>query len=328
MPSFLDFVFTFRNTENPLSTAMFRFEDRTETPSRLQHAFNIMAPEKERPESSNWFIRQTAVYHSFNVTQGKSLWIIVKGNRVIRDRITSSSPSASNKTQKQQQFEFALQTHLLILEWCTENWALYLDDLEERARKHAAAIKLAPVETLARKPPLLTPAPFRGPLPRRSSTGAGPQPIGIRGKIRSNLSRISSGFSGHYHQQQAGGGSELREMAKDPDEDEERLDKLFTFDDLQRMRHATDEMERASLILGEDMRILSALKERYSRLAEGSIASSDASVIDFCRQLEVLEGDLQSHAARVHLLLRSMERNEDMVSTIRDTRPSVLATSG
>ncbi|KAK4443752.1 hypothetical protein QBC34DRAFT_416496 [Podospora aff. communis PSN243] len=316
MPSFLDFVFTFRNTENPPSTAMFRFEDRAETPFRRQHAFNIMAPEKERPESSNWLIRQTAVYHSYDVMEGKSMWIIVKGNRVIRDRITSSCPSVSKKSQKQQQFEFTLQTHLLILEWCTENWALYLDDLEERARKHAAAIKLAPVETLARKPPLPTAAPFRGPPPRRSSAGAGPQPIGIRGKIRSNLSRISSGFSGHYHPQPAGAGFELGDGVKDAEEDEERLDKLFTFDDLQKMRHATDEMERASLILGEDMRILSALKERYSRLAEAGIASSDASVLDFCRQLEVLEGDLQSHAARVHLLLRSMERNEEMFQGI------------
>ncbi|KAK0622341.1 hypothetical protein B0T14DRAFT_426565, partial [Immersiella caudata] len=315
MPSFLDFVFEFRNTESPLTTAMFRFEDRIETSSQIQHAFSIMAPEKERPDSSSWLIRRVAAYHSFDTTKGKSVWIIVKGNKVIRDRIGSSSPTVSKKTQKQRQSEFALSTHLLILEWCTENWALYLDDLEDRGRKHAAAIKLAPVETLARKPPLPTAAPLRSPPPRRSSAGVGPQPIGIRGKIRSNLSRISSGFSGHYHQQ-GGAGIELSERASDLDHDEERLDKIFKFDDLQRMRHVTDEAERASLILDENRRIVSTLKERYSRFAGNNIASSGSSVLDFCQQLAVLEGDLESHAARVHLLLRSMERNEEMFQGI------------
>jgi hypothetical protein len=317
MPSFLDFVFEFRNKEKVSTTAMFRFEDRIGSPTRIQHAFSIMAPEQERSETGAWLIRPLAAYHSFDATKGKSVWIVVKGNRVVRDRITSSSPEKDHKTPKEQQFDFALTTHLLLLQWCTENWAPYLDELEERGRKHAAAIKLAPVEALARKPPRPTAAPLRGPLPRRSSTGGGPQPLGIRGKIRSNLSRISSGFSGHYHQQSNSVGLELGEKAKDFDDgDDERLDKIFTFDDLQSMRHVTDEAEQASLILGENRRIVSTLKERYSRLVGNLIVPCESAVLDFCQQLAALEGDLDSHTARVELLLRIMMRNEEMVSII------------
>jgi len=318
MPSFLDFCFELRNREKALTTAMFRFEDRIESPARIQHAFSIMAPEQDGREPGSWLVRRVVAYHSFDAVQGKSIWIVVKGNLIVRNRIASSWPDldTDRKSQKGQQFDFALATHLLILEWCTENWAQYIDNMEERERKHAVAIKLAPVETLARKPPLPTEAPLRGPL-RRSSTGGGPQPLGFAGKIRSNLSRIASGLSGHHHQQHGGGaGMNLSEGAQNFDrDDDERLDKMFTFDDLQSMRHVTDQAEEASMILGENRRIVSTLKERYGRLVGSDIASGNSALLSFFQQLAVLEGDLDSHAARVQLLLRSMVRNEEMVST-------------
>jgi len=314
MPTFLDFVFEFRNTEKALTTAMFRFEDQLESPPRIQHAFSLMAPEEDRLDSDIWVIRRVAAYHSFEVDQGKSLWIVVKGNKVIRDRITSYSPEKTSRPRKTQQFEFALRTHVLILEWCVEHWARYIEHLEDRGRKHAAAVKLAPVEALSRKIPRPSSAPIRSPPPRRSSTAVSTQPLGIRGRIRSNISRVASGLSGHHQLNPAG--IPLVGVPKDAGGDEERLDKVFTFDDLQSMRHVTDEAEQAVMILAENRRIVSTLKERYVRLAEGSLFPLKSAALDFCQQLAVFEGDLDSHAARVQLLLRGQERNEEMFQGI------------
>lgn len=314
MPTFLDFCFEFRNTEKVLTTATFRFEDQLQLPTRIQHAFSLMAPEEEKPRSDDWLIRRVVAYHSFDVDQGKALWIIVKGNKIVRDRIISTSPEKTAQPQKKQQLDFALRTHVLILEWCCENWACYIEHLEDRGRKHAAAIKLAPVEALSRKTPKPSSAPIRSPPPRRSSTGVSTQPLGIRGRIRSNLSRVASGLSGNYPP--INPGIPLGGLPTDTDVDEERLDKVFTFDDLQSMRHVTDEAEKAAMILAENRRIVSTLKERYNRLAESILLPFKSAVLDFCQQLAVLEGDLDSHAARVQLLLRGQERNEEMFQGI------------
>lgn len=336
MPAFLDFCLEFKNKEKPTTTTVFRFEDHLSThqPSsspRIQHAFNIIAPEEDKRHSNyHWLIRHTTVYHSFDLARAQSAWIIIKGNRVVRDRVTSSGESldlnGADTKQKEAiaQFAFALSSHIQILEWCTEGWNGYIDSLEEKIRKHATSIRLAPVEALARKPPRRATRPG----PRATTTGFshyssnGPQHIGIGGRIRSNLSRIASGFSGHTRTAPA---DDLPMDEKVADEDDEQLDQIFTFDDLQRIRQVTDEAEQAGMIIKENRRIIKTVQDRYRDLVRSyhSFSGSchidsnsfEALILNFCQQLDVFQGDLDSYEARVKLLLASLVRNEEMVST-------------
>lgn len=340
MPSFLDFCFELKNKEKAAITTMFRFEDHLtgvqhqplRTPcfeQRMQHAFNIMAPEQSPPgEDGNrsWVIRHTTLYHSFDIAQGKSAWIIIKGNKLIRDRITSSEEfldhSMTQKGKQAAQFASTLSTHLLILEWCAENWGSYIDLLEHKATRHAAVIKLAPVEALSRKPPKQSKMPQPPPEPR---------PLGIGEKIRSNLSRIASGLSTHQRQNSGlaqtnpsqPGEKRKSEAISEEAEEDENLDEHFSFDDLQSIRQITDEAEQASMIINENRRVISALEDRYSDLSRhksiGIFAELDQDRFDlmlssFCGQLAVLQRDFDSHDARLQLLLRGLERNEEMVS--------------
>ncbi|KAM7185598.1 hypothetical protein V8F20_011732 [Naviculisporaceae sp. PSN 640] len=348
MPSFLDFCFEFKNKENPTVSTMFRFEDQLsphskDAPLRMQHAFNIVAPEKDNRHDNEhpWHIRHTTAYHSFNFTEARSTWITVKANRVIRERIISTGESLGFKgtdmhQQAKAQFTYSLFTHIQILEWCTEGWGGYIAYLEERVRKHATAIKLAPVEALSRKAPRRKSRPPLAPGP--AATGFShyssnePQPSGIGGRIRSNLSRMASGFSGHsrittvtepHHPLGVPLGEEAAEG-----EDEEQLDGIFRFDDLQRIRQVTDDAEQAGMIIRENLRILGTIRERYrdlfSSLQKGHLGSAcnidtlpyEDLLIDFCRQLSVLQGDLESYDSRVQVLLRSLERNEEMFQGI------------
>ncbi|KAK3331440.1 hypothetical protein B0H66DRAFT_467908, partial [Apodospora peruviana] len=354
MPAVLDFCFEARNKEKPTTTAMFRFEDISHSPGgcnpRIQHAFNILAPEQQQYQSHpgdsadksptyQWQIRPTATYHSFDMADAKSVWLVIKGNKVIRDRVTSSGASlkleSADTKQKQAnaKFAFSLAIHLLILEWCTENWSPYTDNLEQRVRKHADAIKLAPVEDLSKKPPRRIPRPVMlRSIPTgfssysRTSTGprgtGPPQHIGVGGRIRSNLSRIASGLSGHSLRESVDDGV----LSEKIDKDEEQLNKIFSFDDLQTIRHVTDETELASLTINENRRIVATLLERYTTLIRSyedfrdktDIEKSffESSILNFCQQLSILQGDLDSHEARLQLLLRSLDRNEEMFKGI------------
>ncbi|KAK4213744.1 hypothetical protein QBC37DRAFT_168747 [Rhypophila decipiens] len=353
MPSFLDFCFEFKSKENPTTSTMFRFEDHYFVPDgatgnpRIQHAFNIIGPEEDRRHDSlnPWPIRHTSLYHSFDLAQARSAWIAIKGNRVVRERLTSTGKSLQHELSRahtaQEQatamFAFSLSTHVQILEWCTEGWSGYIDYLEERVRKHATAIKLAPVEALSRKPPRKKFQPHPGPNPTAtglshfSARSNGPQPLGIGGRIRSNLSRMASGFSGHSRTNTV---TDVHNPTGLPDDktaedDAEQLDSIFAFDDLQRIRQVTDDAEQAGMILKENQRIIVAIQSRYrdlnSALNTGHIntrcnnldlGSIEALVTGFARQLSVFQADLESYEARVQLLLRSLERNEDMFQGI------------
>jgi len=342
MPAFLDFCFEFKNREKAATTSKFRLEDffagatqQQQQPTflrqsakavRMQHAFNVMAPElgpADEDGNRSWMIRHTTVYHSFDITNGRCIWIIIKSNDLIRDRVTSSEePLDHNMTREQKlaaQFASTLANHLLLLEWCTENWASYIDLLEQKATRHAAAIKLAPVEAMSRKPPKKATIP--GPAPE-------PKSLGFAGKIRSNISRVTSGFNTHRRQ------PTNRVQNNDPtspphdklplveDDEDENLDEHFRFDDLQSIRKVTDEAEEARMVISENQRILTAIHKRYSNLArlkdrgvftEFDQGHFESVLSDFCQQLSILQGDLDSLDARLQLLLKGLVRNEEMV---------------
>lgn len=325
---------------------MFRFEDnltprKKDAGLRIQHAFNIIAPEEDRRHDSEnpWNIRHITAYHSFDLTEGRSTWITVQGNRVIRERITSTGESlrfkSTDKPQEQAiaQFTYSLFTHIQILEWCTEGWTGYIGYLEERVRKHASAIKLAPVEAISRKSPRkksrtpLGPTAVAAGVSQYSSSG--PRPLGNGGRIRSTLSRMTSGFSGYPRTttttEPDHSPDDLRVEKSAEGDEEEQLDDLFNFDDLQRIRQVTDDAEQAVMIIKGNLRILGAIRDCYQDLIRSLNKSNVASIynidpapfedsiLDFCRQLSILQGDLESYNARVQLLLRGLERNEEMV---------------
>ena len=81
------------------------------------------------------------------------------------------------------------------------------------------------------------------------------------------------------------------------------------------------------MIINENRRILTTLHQRYRDLAwlkdTGTFMEFDQDRLDsmlsnFCQQLSVLQGDLDSLDARLQLLLKGLERNEETVRS----RPS------
>lgn len=44
----------------------------------------------EKSTSPSWSIRQTAVYHSFNVDTGRALWTNIRGNILMQERISEA----------------------------------------------------------------------------------------------------------------------------------------------------------------------------------------------------------------------------------------------
>ena len=152
MPAFLDLVLPFgRQVEqHDFHYSAFRSVDHLSESNKgfslpklgrsgitIQQSYNLKAVE---PAKSNnewpWSIRQTAIYHSFDLCTGRTVWVIVKGNQAMKKRMMAAqdalSPSGiSPDRTTQEAFSLTLGLQLVSCEWARENWRWFINFLDE-----------------------------------------------------------------------------------------------------------------------------------------------------------------------------------------------------
>ena len=174
-PSFLDFVFPFGLKEEAKDfhfsglkgeyrlasydkTCVLPTLDRSGRDLRFSYNLRSVEPTSRRA-TDPWSIRQCAVYHTFDVENGKMIWIIVKGNKEIQRRVTEvsggSTHSGNPLRSRSNAFTASLETHMLLCNWSGENWRWYINDLEDQLQALTRGVNALEVE---RKPsPLSSP---------------------------------------------------------------------------------------------------------------------------------------------------------------------------
>jgi hypothetical protein len=146
-----DFYFSGLREETRLSTAAagLVIPELGRSGRDIRLCYNLKSVERSS-DHWPWSIRQTAVYHSFDVGNGKAFWIMVKGNKLMKKRIQESttkdavgSVDLKRFGSNCEAFASSLATHLVLADWCDEEWRWYLNYLEERlhiATRRASAI--------------------------------------------------------------------------------------------------------------------------------------------------------------------------------------------
>lgn len=94
----------------------------------------------ERSESQTdwpWSIRHCATHHTFDVISIRSTWVVIKGNRMIEERVTSATsgrgPSEFSSYESiDRAFAASLAIHTILIDWSGENWRWYIGFLEEQ----------------------------------------------------------------------------------------------------------------------------------------------------------------------------------------------------
>ena len=99
-----------------------------------------------------------------------------------------------------------------------------------------------------------------------------------------------------------------------------KLEDIFTFDELQSLHLLADEVDKASMLIDQNKRVFSELRENYKAVTESKdfeshvdVASIQADILNFLQQVRSLEGDLENHQRRLRTLLRSLEKDEALV---------------
>ena len=189
-PSFLDYVSSFGDTKDPLDFSMTAFqaedslgaaeEDRLNIPRigrsgyEIRHSYILRSVESSDDDDDDedddddddvdkngggggeekpwpWRIRQTAVYHCFDVATGRAFWLTIKANDMMKKRITEAASTlpplrASLLGDHRRGFAASLATHLIFLEWTDENWRQCINDIEGELRKILVKAKTARID--------------------------------------------------------------------------------------------------------------------------------------------------------------------------------------
>ncbi|KAF4460055.1 serine threonine kinase [Fusarium albosuccineum] len=290
-PSFLDFVSSFGSTHYPTDYHMtgFHCDDTLDVPEsnllsisklgrsgrehRMQYLLRSVERDTGPDGSKRWNIRQMAVHHAYDLSTGKALWINIKANNVMEERIkeaTADFPSLGSAAMKDLPKSFAatLATHLIHLEWCDEEWRHCINDAESKIRDALAKAQTARI----RQPPQFTP------LAQRALAVYKPTVSGLsqQEKFSPLAPRLwGQGIWNRFQnlgRRTNGGAQDPRSSAvNDGYIHDRQIDSLmnldtFSIEEVQKLHYLGEQLESFRLVMELNCQTLRDIAERYQEL--------------------------------------------------------------
>ncbi|KAF2813082.1 uncharacterized protein BDZ99DRAFT_382142 [Mytilinidion resinicola] len=353
MAPLLDFVFPFGAQEQAQDSHFSGFRDddylsnadgglcvseigRSGRSMRLCYNLRSVEPSKGQVDLP-WSIRQTTIYHSFDITSGGTLWINVKGNKLLKRRISEASkqlqalnPRSFDSTSGA--FASALATHLIFCNWSGENWRWYLNDLEREAQSVTRKALSAPIDetpspvsinalstfSQARTATMMTESSWKTLSSKLSlrkqqeETANLPEPLREKTEPRKNPSIMRADRLTLPPRVQNEGSSTLKDD--------------FSFSDLQRIQYIEEKTNEVLLVLKLNSEVLRDLKEHYRSVIRDPQFPSEISLkchSEFARFEKCISGvekDLRMQLSRTETLLCLLAERKSLLYGILQYR--------
>ena len=326
MPAFLDFIFPFGRQiyTQDFFFSGFRNENQlvlSETGPSLPKlgrsgqefrvCYSLKSVERsEEPEEKHtpWSVRQMATYHSFDVETVAALWISVKGNDLIQDRVMTATenlaPGHRPFSTKERAFQESLSFHLINCKWAGEQWRWYLTYLEEELQGGAGRRALSAKVVRDRRPHDMETLEFlraRSMSTRGASHGvANPTVLLTPSQSQTRRTRSRS-----------------RESQVEQDSHNQ-----FSFDDLRDVQSLEDKTNEVIFVLNANIDVLRELKEYYNDLV--SLQEHDKYFTDnhkkcverFEKQITAIINHLRMQITRAGALVRMLADRKALVSVV------------
>lgn len=309
MPSFLEHVFTFCARVDAHLQAAFRSEHRIigNFGGRVQHCFNLVGVEFET-ETQLFQHRQTAAYFSMDIESGKSIWIILKANKVVRESITQSTHQFDDDGQLSttlRTFSLALRSHLVIFEWAVQNWTPYINKLQRRLSDISIEVGHTPVAGMVPDPSMFKLVTRR----TRESLGSSP---------RANsrwLAPIKQATATIYRDRAQERGQSGETAIVDMD-----VATIFTSDKLEQLKslhHQTTDVVRGLTALEQDQAVMLQMIQYFEDWDENtSLGYDGAALRSFLSRSRGYLGQMEAQRSRLTSLRSELNRETALYSNI------------
>ena len=245
------------------------------------------------------------------------MWIIIKGDTLIQDRLQSATTDSNTAEMSSFQtlpraFASTLLTQLLICEWAVENWDAYLVDIEARQHEKAKAVLSNNMDI---RPQIVREA--------RTNPLANPKRTGTELSAKSFISAITlkrtktaephekTRYEENEPDRSFSGLEAGPEQSTVPEsnvtfsaEFDLRGQKEFSFCDLQELQSISDKINEAALVLGLDISVFSQLLHYYE--ATTDLEAFPRQIATDCKeQILAFSAQLNTH---IHHLQNCMAR--------------------
>lgn len=359
-PSFLDFVHSFGSTDDPLDYSMtgFRWEDSIgaaddqllkipelgRSGRELRVSYLLRSVERSekgtRANSSDWSIRQMAVYHTFDLETGRAFWLNIKGTSLMKDTVEEASeefpelrPAA--RVNLAGVFKATLATHILCLEWCDANWRQYINDTEDSLKKIIDKAITADIDIDdqgERAAPLEHALTFR----RHGSLAVGddhglPKTPSRMARLRSRLVvmavalRISGSRAGTQPVQSVGNSAPPRvnrTSENEPRKTGSKALEVFTFAELQTLHHIGGRLQEMRLVVQLNTKALRDIKESYEglfarddlKMKEAVMEDCKRHVVEFARKVDRITRNLEVRLTQLDTMIAWLNDGKALVS--------------
>jgi hypothetical protein len=344
MPSFLDFLFPFGRQEHArdLNFSGFFEESNLGGPRQsnkkrlelgrsgkeLRMCYNLKSVERSEFQTHMpWSIRQIALYHSLDVVTGEVVWVIVKGDELIKERIeefaeeqASAKISSSSRSQNAASLISTLETHMILCDWCGEDWRWYINYLEnllQAKTKRTIGIQLdTPKTTFARSE-----SGFSNWEPKRISSGE--KRSTWTSSLVTSFSRTSTKIESPIPGQVPLSSSQSFPLSKIGQKlaissyaPEWQNTESFSFSDLEQVQHVEDKANEALLILESNISVLEKLQAHYSSNLDQlhKQCGNEIELETFDKRISSTIDNLRMQCARTTTLLRVIADRKNLVS--------------
>ena len=353
MPEFLDLLMIFGKQSHPQHFHQSYFRHRTrlgdngfKKSSRslaipdlgwsgrdLQLCYNLKSVERSSQGDWPWSIRDCVVDHSFDVEFVRIIWVIVKGDSLVRDRIQSATtdPNTAEMSSFQtpgEAFASTLMTHLLLIERACENWYQYYVFVVARSYAITSGILSNDID-LQRH---IVKEPIKGitPKPERTGTGASPRSVAsviAHARTRQYQPQIRASNQGKRETNLPNHGFEadleqpippvLNETVRA--EYNYRGQEEFNFGDLQELQHIYDKINEALLVLELDGNGLYELLQYYEtilslpKFPEAVARGCEEEFQSFCSQIKSHVNHLHNCKLRFRTLAENVSNSIKLV---------------
>ncbi len=380
-PTFLDYLSSFGDTEFPLDYSMtgFQFEDSLNIAredalcipklGRSGHEFrnSYIIRSVERSDYGDddgnnedkpwpWHIRQTAVYHSFDVVTGQAFWLTAKANDMMRERVCEAAdglPALQAPLLEDcgNGFAATLETHMIFLAWCDENWRPCINEIESELKQILIKAKTARIDREPQfemiKPLIIRASTLRpqGPATTKGlsrSATMKSKADSLASAVQSMLVKLQPQKSGGTFQTKAEKGPGIlkrtvsKEVRNDPD-DQKALESLqvldmFSFAELQKLHHIGERLDEMRLVVKLDADVLRDVREYYTSLIERDgfpeklREKCAGNVADFCRRVKRVERNLEIRRSQLESMMGLLKDGKTLVSLSFHQLPSSAET--
>lgn len=350
-------VFRYEHYGDSSDAQTFKIRKLGRSGHEIQHCYNLWSVERSDALSEQpWAIRQTAIFHSFDIGNGRALWINIKANDLMEKRISKAvnqvdNPEAGSLKEVSSSFAATLTTHLIHFEWCDENWHAYMDHWERELNDILVHVESAPIHKIENELAQIRPSPDT--LLSSKMSSFSPMRVNSGGYLPGTFSRSSTRKTMETDRVSVRWATPIRPTrSEQPDSPISRRSNLgspppnnafqlnqnrpksaehlvsfevlqqFRFQHQHKLHYIGTKLEESTMVMHMNIEILNQVVQYYRTFVEGPQSPDEIrlgcqdAVLNFLQRTELIVRNLQMERSRIETLMQCLEHGRSVYDAI------------